>query len=45
MCGPLPELSHLYTQEEASRYDNISAYEILIRELDATGMTNEVENK
>lgn len=39
--GPLPELSHLYSKEEAAKYDNITAYEILVRELSATGMTDE----
>jgi len=42
--GPLEELSHLYTKEEAAAYDKITAYEILIRELSATGMTEEATN-
>jgi hypothetical protein len=37
--GPLPELSHLYTKEQAAKYDVCTAYEILIKELSATGMT------
>ena len=37
-CSPLPSLSHLYTAEQASAYGNLSAYDILMTELDATNM-------
>jgi hypothetical protein len=37
--GPLPELSHLYTPEQAAQYENVTAFQILMQELTATGMT------
>jgi len=37
--GPMEELAHLYTPEEARKYPHISAFEILMQELGATGMT------
>lgn len=42
--GPLPELSHLYTAEQAANYPQMTAYEILMQELSATGMVFDVEN-
>jgi hypothetical protein len=35
---PLPELSHLYSAEEAKAYPKITAYDLLMQELAATGM-------
>jgi hypothetical protein len=40
-CSPLPELSHLYTAEEASEYANMTTYDILMTELDATNMVQQ----
>jgi len=37
--GPMAELSHLYTPEEAAKYPRMTAFEILMQELMATGMT------
>ena len=37
-CTPMPELAHLYTAEEASKYGNMTTYDILMTELDATNM-------
>lgn len=37
--SPLAELSHLYSPEEASKYPRMTAFEILMQELSATGMT------
>lgn len=37
--GPLEELQHLYTPEEAAKYPRMSALDILMQELAATGMT------
>ena len=42
--GPLPELSHLYTEEQAANYPQMTAYEILMQELSATGMVFDVEH-
>ena len=39
--GPMAELSHLYTPEQAAQYPRMTAYEILMQELAATGMTVE----
>ena len=39
--GPMAELNHLYTEEEAARYPRMTAFEILMQELNATGMTVE----
>ena len=39
--GPMPELSHLYTEEQAAQYPRMTAFEILMQELSATGMTFE----
>lgn len=36
--GPLPELAHLYTQQECARYPKMTAFEILMQELTATNM-------
>lgn len=36
--GPLPELSHLYTQQDCARYPKMTAFEILMQELTATNM-------
>ena len=37
--SPMPELAHLYTPEEARKYPRMTAFEILMQELSATGMT------
>lgn len=42
--GPLPELAHLYTPEEAAKYPEMTAYDILMQELSATGMVFDAEN-
>ena len=39
--GPMAELNHLYTEEDAARYPRMTAFEILMQELNATGMTIE----
>ena len=39
--GPLPELSHLYTQQDCARYPKMSAFEILMQELNATNMVGQ----
>ena len=39
--GPMAELSHLYTPEQAAQYPRMTAYEILMQELSATGMACE----
>ena len=39
--GPMPELSHLYSADEAQKYPRMTAYEILMQELAATGMTSD----
>lgn len=36
--GPMEELSHLYSAEEAAKYSRMSAFELLMQELTATGM-------
>ena len=38
-CEPIPELSHLYTEEDAKKYPKRTAYDILMTELAATNMT------
>jgi hypothetical protein len=35
----LPELNHLYDQEQAKKYKKMTAYEKLMEELRATNMT------
>jgi len=37
-CSPMPELAHLYSKEQAAHYGNLSTYDILMTELDATNM-------
>lgn len=37
--GPMAELKHLYTPEQAAEYPRMSALDILMKELAATGMT------
>jgi len=37
-CSPLPQLSHLYNQEEAKQYEGMTSFDILMTELDATNM-------
>ena len=37
--SPMAELAHLYTPEEARKYPRMTAFEILMQELSATGMT------
>lgn len=39
--GPMAELSHLYTPEQGAQYPRMTAFEILMQELSATGMTFE----
>ncbi len=36
--GPMAELDHLYTPEEGARYNRMTAFELLMQELTATGM-------
>lgn len=43
--GPMPELSHLYTPEQAAQYPRMTAFEILMQELNATGMTVDSDHK
>ena len=43
--GPMPELNHLYTPEQAAQYPRMTAFEILMQELSATGMTFESGQK
>jgi hypothetical protein len=40
-CGPMPELEHLYSKEDAQKYGRPTAYQILMQELKATGMVIE----
>ena len=42
--GPMAELSHLYTEEQAAKYPRMTAFEILMQELAATGMTFDTPN-
>ncbi len=37
--GPMAELNHLYDSAQAAQYPHMSAYELLMQELAATGMT------
>jgi len=37
-CAPLEELSHLYSAEQAATYPPMTAFEILMTELNATSM-------
>lgn len=37
--GPMAELSHLYSEEVAKTYGRKTAFDLLIEELTATGMT------
>ena len=39
--GPMAELSHLTTPEQSAEYPRITAFELLMQELSATGMTFE----
>ena len=39
-CSPAPELSHLYTAEDAKNYPKMSAFDILMTELNATNMVS-----
>jgi len=39
-CSPLPELCHLYNQEDAKQYAGMTAFDILMTELDATNMVS-----
>lgn len=36
--GPMAELDHLYTEEQKNGYTRMTAYELLMQELTATGM-------
>ena len=37
-CSPMSELSHLYSHEDAAKYPKMTAFDILMTELDATNM-------
>lgn len=37
-CSPMLELSHLYSREDAAKYPPMTAFDILMTELDATNM-------
>lgn len=37
-CSPMAELSHLFNIEEAKTYKKMTAFDILMEELDATNM-------
>ena len=37
--GPMEELDHLYTIEDKNKYTRMTAYQLLMQELTATGMT------
>ena len=37
-CSPMLELSHLYSREDAEKYPPMTAFDILMTELDATNM-------
>lgn len=39
--GPMAELNHLYTPEQSAEYPRMTAFELLMQELTATGMTVE----
>ena len=39
-CTPLPELAHLYDQEQAKSYGSMTAYEILMTELSAINLAH-----
>lgn len=43
-CSPMPELSHLYRAEDASLYPSMTAFDILMTELDATNMVGGANN-
>jgi hypothetical protein len=43
--SPMTELSHLYSQEDASKYKKMTAFEKLMEELTATSMTSDVSKK
>lgn len=36
--GPMAELNHLYSEEQAKNYGRKTAFELLMEELTATGM-------
>lgn len=36
--GPMSELSHLFNPVEAAKYTRMTAFELLMQELSATGM-------
>lgn len=44
-CSPLPALRHLYTAEDAQFYGGVSAFDILMTELNATNMTSSSNKK
>lgn len=44
-CKPIPEISHLYSEEAAANYPTRTAYDILMTELAATNMLPEDEYK
>ena len=37
-CTPMPELAHLYDQEHAKTYGHMTAFEILMQELNAINL-------
>ena len=37
--GPMKELEHIYTPEQKAKYTRMTAYQLLMQELTATGMT------
>ena len=39
--GPMEELAHIYDPAEAATYERMTAYDLLMQELSATGMTAE----
>ena len=41
-CTPMPELKHLYSEEDAKAYGSMTAFDILMTELDATNMVQTV---
>jgi hypothetical protein len=41
--GPLKELAHMTSPEQAARYPKMTAYDILMQELSATGMSFETQ--
>jgi hypothetical protein len=38
--GPMEELEHLYSSEQKQNYTRMTAFQLLMQELSATGMTS-----